>query len=92
VPVQENGRRVWREMEEFDTSDNGAHRNWPEHFFAKIVDAYLAKTRNEGGLVGDARSYVFSARALLDFALPIMEAGAKDPSAMDHLSRRDALS
>jgi hypothetical protein len=65
--------------EEFDTSDNGAHRNWPEHFFAKIVDAYLTKTRNEGGRVGDAKSYILRARGLLDFALPIMEAVAKDP-------------
>jgi hypothetical protein len=79
-------------MEEFDTSDNGAHRNWPEHFFAKIVDGYLSKTRNEGGRVGDVMSYVLDARGLLDFALPIIEAVATDPGAMDHLSRGDALS
>ena len=85
VPVQENGRRVWREMEEFDTSDHGAHRNWPEDFFASIVNAYLATTRNEGGSVGDAMSYLLDARGLLDFALPIMESVAKDAGAADRL-------
>lgn len=85
VPVQENGRRVWREMEEVDTSDKGAHRNWPEQFFARIVDAYLAGTRNQGGRVGDAMSYLFHARALLDFALPVMEAVARDPRAIEGL-------
>ena len=29
VPVEEHGQRVWREMEEFDTSE-GAHANWPD--------------------------------------------------------------
>jgi len=45
VPVAEDGRRVWRAMEEFDTSDKGAHRNWPERFFAHLVDDYLAETK-----------------------------------------------
>ena len=31
-------------------------------------------------------SYVLDARSLLDFALPIMEALAKDPVAVDSLS------
>jgi len=79
------GHRVWREMEEFDTSDKGAHRNWPERFFARIVDAYLTETGNAGGNVGDAMSYVLHARGLLNFALPIMEAVAKDPRALDPL-------
>jgi aminoglycoside 3-N-acetyltransferase len=25
VPVEENGRRVWREMDEVDTAEGGAH-------------------------------------------------------------------
>ena len=56
VPVLEDGRRVWREMEEFDTSDAGAHPNWPDRFFARLVDTYLAHTGNRGGHVGDAQS------------------------------------
>jgi aminoglycoside 3-N-acetyltransferase len=41
VSVMENGCRVWCAMEEFDTSGDGAHANWPDRFFAKIVDSFL---------------------------------------------------
>jgi len=92
VPVLESGQRVWREMEEVDTSDKGAHRNWPEQFFRTIVDAYLDKTANQGGRVGDAMSYVLDSRGLLNFALPIMEAVAADASALDQLNRVDRRS
>ncbi len=78
VPVAVNGERVWRDMEEFDTS-SGAHANWPDRFFAQIVDAYLAATANPGGRIGDAHSHLLSARGLLAFALPIMEQTAYSP-------------
>jgi aminoglycoside 3-N-acetyltransferase len=86
VPLQEDGHRVWREMEEFDTSGDGVHTNWPDRFFAKIVDAYLIATGNLGGRVGKAMSYILRARGLLDFASPLMEAVAKNPRAADSLS------
>lgn len=78
VPVQEGGRRVWKEMLEVD-SNTGAHANWPDRFFARIVDSYLATQENWGGWVGNAKSYLFHARGLLEFALSIMRetAGAK---------------
>lgn len=57
VPVIEEGRRVWRAMEEFDTSGDGVHPHWPDRFFAKIVDNFLAKTGNNGALVGNAATY-----------------------------------
>ncbi len=85
VPLSENGVRVWRDMAEFDTSGDGAHANWPDRFFAKIVDGYLRMAENDGGRVGDARCYLFRARELLDFALPIMERVAADRSAADTL-------
>jgi aminoglycoside 3-N-acetyltransferase len=85
VPVMENGRRVWRAMEEFDTSGDGVHANWPDRFFAKIVDTLLSRTENNGALVGKARTYVLSARELLDFALPLMKAVAADPLAAESL-------
>jgi aminoglycoside 3-N-acetyltransferase len=72
VPVLENGTRVWREMEEFNTAADGVHANWPDQFFARIVDSYLASAGNHGGKVGDAACFLFSARGLLDFALPVM--------------------
>ena len=84
VPVLENGERVWRDQEEFDTSER-AHANWPDRFFARLVDSYLAQTGNRGGLVGNAECVLFDARGLLDFSLPIMTALASDPRAADHL-------
>ena len=87
VPVLENGARVWKEMEEFDTSSRGVHANWSERFFAEVVDAFLAATENGGGLVGSARSYLFFARALLDYALPVMAGVAADASALERFGR-----
>jgi aminoglycoside 3-N-acetyltransferase len=88
VPVAIDGVRVWREQEEFDTSD-GVHANWPPAFFARLVDAYLAERRNGGGRVGHAPSHLFRARELLDFSLPVMRAVAADPSAADGLPADD---
>ena len=85
VPMLEGGDRVWRAMEEVDTSDGGAHANWPPRLFARIVDLHLRRTGNRGGLVGDARSHLLSARTLLDRALPIMTQLALDGRVADEL-------
>ena len=87
VPTGEDGRRVWREMQEIDTSDHGAHPNWPPRFFARIVDTHLGRTGNTGGAVGDSSAFVFSGRDLLAFALPTMAAVAADAAAADRLLR-----
>jgi aminoglycoside 3-N-acetyltransferase len=76
VPVVENGVRVWKEMKEIDTSDRGAHPNWPDRFFAHIVNAYLAKTLNRGARVGHAHCFLFDAKGLLESALAEMKAVA----------------
>ena len=73
VPWLEDGRRVWREVKEVDTSGAGAHPTWPERFFAQIVNAYLAKTHNRGGRVGHAHCFLIDARGLLALALAEME-------------------
>ncbi len=73
VPILEEGRRVWRDMAEFDTSGAGVHPSWPDRFFATIVGDYLAASANTGGRVGDAMSHVIPAADLLTFARPIME-------------------
>jgi len=91
VPVLESGCRVWRAMEEFDTSGDGVHANWPDRFFAKIVDSLLTKTRNSGGRVGDAMTYILGARELHDFALPLMKAVAADPLAAESLKERRGI-
>lgn len=86
VPVvDDEGRRAWRDMEEFDTSDAGAHPHWPPRFFARIVDAHLRATGHRGARVGDAESYLIDARGLLAFALDVMRAVAHDASAADRL-------
>ena len=72
VPVVENGVKVWREMAEYDTSGAGVHENWPDRFFAELVDGYLDSTGNHGGPVGNATSHLLSAKGLLDYVLPIM--------------------
>lgn len=80
VPVLEHGERVWREMAEVDTSSQGAHPHWPDRFFARLVDAYLAETGNRGGRVGEAQSFLLDAGGLDGFARPIMERLARDAS------------
>jgi aminoglycoside 3-N-acetyltransferase len=88
IPLAEGGARVWRDQEEFDSSERGAHPNWPERFFAKITDGYLEAAAGEDarvGRVGDAQAYLFSARGLLAFALPVMTAVAADARAADPL-------
>jgi len=81
VPIEENGSRVWREMEEYDTADAGAHANFPPRFFARIVDSYLTRAGNTGGRVGDAESFLLDARGLLEFAQEVMKAVAADATA-----------
>jgi aminoglycoside 3-N-acetyltransferase len=71
VPVLEDGRRVWRDMAEYDTSEP-AHASWPERLFGEIVEGYLAETGNEGAPVGTARSYLLNARGLLAHGLRVM--------------------
>lgn len=76
VPVLEEGIRVWRDMAEVDTGDK-AHENWPDRFFAQIVDKYLEDTGNRGGTVGNATSYLVSAPPLLRAAIAEMERTAR---------------
>ena len=64
-------------VEEVNTAGDGAHVNWPERFFAQIVDGYLASTGNRGGRVGNAISHLISARDLYNFAEPVMVAAAR---------------
>lgn len=76
VPWLVEGERVWRDLAEVDTSSAGAHANWPERFFARIVDAHLSRTGNRGGRVGSAHAFVTDARGLLAEALRQMIAAA----------------
>jgi aminoglycoside 3-N-acetyltransferase len=85
VPINEHGQRVWREMEEFDTSDQGAHASWPDRFFSRLVDTYLAQTNTHGGCAGDAQCFLVDSRGLLALALDVMKAVAVNPRSADSL-------
>jgi aminoglycoside 3-N-acetyltransferase len=85
VPVLKDGVRVWRGMEEFDTSSAGVHPNWPDRFFARIADAWLAQNGNPGGKVGDAECALLESRSLHEFAAGVMRAVAVDPRAADRV-------
>lgn len=76
VPILEHGQRVWKEMKEVDTSGAGAHPNWPDRFFAQIVNTYLAQTQNRGGRIGHAHCFLIDAKGLLELALSEMRAMA----------------
>lgn len=71
VPVLEDETRAWRWCEEFDTAEP-AHERWPDDLFRRITDAFIARTGNAGGRIGDAECYLLEARPLLGFALEMM--------------------
>ena len=84
VPILEDGQRIFRDGEEFDTSER-AHPNWPDRFFWRIVDTYLDRTGNRGGRVGDSEAYLIDSPGLLEFALGVMKDVAHDAAAADVL-------
>jgi aminoglycoside 3-N-acetyltransferase len=89
VPVLRNGERVWIESEEVDTSSQGAHANWPDRFFARIVWSCVVANGIESGRIGDAKSWLIPARELHAHAKRIMEAVAVDARAADSLRPLD---
>jgi aminoglycoside 3-N-acetyltransferase len=80
-PLLIDGRREWVRCEEFDSSSEGCHANWPDRFFALIVDDFIAKQRGtplcREGRIGNADSVLLDAAALIDHAAPIMIATAR---------------
>ena len=81
VPWREGGRRVWRDVEEFNTGGDGVHAHWPHDFFARIVDDFLRSNECGRGRVGNADSFLLDATALVKHAVPLMQrqAAQKEP-------------
>jgi aminoglycoside 3-N-acetyltransferase len=78
VPRLQGGARVWQDVVEYDSA-HGV-RDWPDRFFAAIVEAYLAAGRARTGPVGGAISHLLPARDLVEFAVARMvEAAAVLP-------------
>lgn len=86
VPVMRDGKRVWLPCEEFDTSGDGVHPNWPDRFFALIVDDFIARYRGtefcSRGMVGNSESVLMDAAKLVAHALPVMVGQARGERAL----------
>jgi aminoglycoside 3-N-acetyltransferase len=74
VPVMQDGVRVWVEAEEFDSCHGIV--DWPDRWFARITEDFLAEGRGRSGPIGGAHSHLIDARALVAFAVPRMVAAA----------------
>lgn len=70
IPALVDGARTWLAVEEFDSSAGIV--DWPDRFFATITEAFLAAGLARTGRVGAATSHLLDARALVEFAVPIM--------------------
>jgi len=74
VPVLRDGARVWTRCREYDTSRGPV--DWPERFFATIVEDFAASGGARSGPVGHAGSLLMDAGALVDHAIGLMVAAA----------------
>jgi aminoglycoside 3-N-acetyltransferase len=72
VPLLRDGRRVWVDVEEFDTC--GGVLPDAEKYFDTIPQEFLASGRGRSGKVGQAQSYLFDADELVGYARSLLEA------------------
>ncbi|MEM7120581.1 MAG: aminoglycoside 3-N-acetyltransferase [Pseudomonadota bacterium] len=68
LPIAGKG---WVDIEEYDTTSKGIV-DWPDRFFATIVDDFLVSEGIAAGRLGRAETVVLDAQALVDHALPMM--------------------
>ncbi len=78
MPILQDGRRVWVDIEEYDTTDGIADFGGDDYFLA-IGQAYVASGKGRTGQVGNAPSYLFDADDLRRFGTQWMEANYKGP-------------
>jgi aminoglycoside 3-N-acetyltransferase len=72
MPVLQDGKRVWINLEEYDTSNGIA--DWSEDYFAVIGELFLKNGLGKSGRVGHAPAHVYDARQLLAYGIAWMEA------------------
>jgi len=76
TPLMRDGERVWMACEEFNSGDGGVNPNWPDEFFAEIVDDFVEDHDGTDlcrrGKVGNAAAILMSAPRLVEYAVPIM--------------------
>ncbi len=78
MPVLHDGRRVWIDIEEYDTTDGIADFGSDDYFLA-IGEAYVASGKGRSAQVGNAPSYLFEADDMKQFAMQWMEAHYRGP-------------
>ncbi|MEO6014983.1 MAG: aminoglycoside 3-N-acetyltransferase [Devosia sp.] len=71
APMLVDGKTVWRQFEEFDTSN--APDGLAEDYFATIVEDFLATGKGKRGTVGAASSVLVEAREIVPFAIDWIE-------------------
>lgn len=73
MPIIENGQKIWKAVEEFETSEGIV--DWPgdEDYFELIVRDFLASGQGKQGQVGAASSLLLDATALCNFGIKWME-------------------
>jgi aminoglycoside 3-N-acetyltransferase len=71
-PMLVDGATVWREFEEFDTSDPVVE-GLPDDYFATIVEEFLATGQGKRGTIGAAPSVLVDAPAIVAFGVEWLE-------------------
>ncbi len=71
APILVGGLTVWREFEEFDTSD--PPDGLPDDYFATIVEDFLATGKGTRGTIGVAPSVLVEAKEIVPFAIDWIE-------------------
>jgi aminoglycoside 3-N-acetyltransferase len=76
APILIEGETVWRQFEEFDTSDPVV-ATLPDDYFALIVEEFLGTGRGVRGNVGEATSVLVPAAEIVPFAVQWLESRFK---------------
>ena len=71
VPLLADGRMLWRQVEEFDTSEPPG--DLPEDYMAALVEDFLSSGNGRRGMVGAAPSVLVSATEIVAFAIGWLE-------------------
>jgi aminoglycoside 3-N-acetyltransferase len=70
-PLLIDGETVWRQFEEFDTSNSPD--GLPEDYFITVVEAFLTTGKGKRGTIGAASAILVKARDIVPFAVAWLE-------------------
>jgi aminoglycoside 3-N-acetyltransferase len=76
-PLLIDGKTVWRQFEEFDTSHSPD--GLPEDYFIGIVEEFLAAGKGRRGPIGAAPSVLLKAKEIVPFAVEWLERALPKP-------------